>query len=145
MSYIKKRQMFEIGAIQELKDMGLEVDKSLILKKLASVGFETSLRTLERDIASIAATDAGMIMGKRYSGLAASPGTRYIKKIRDEQNRHDFSSKEWQTRQKRIRKTILKSKKTLDKATNDMDKFKSYLKKIEKQENEFRSKYGHLM
>ena len=43
-----------------------------------------SLRTLDRDIASIAATDAGAIMGSRYSGLKTSPGTRYMKMMKDD-------------------------------------------------------------
>ncbi len=82
--YVIERQMLVIRIIRNLKEQGIEVDKKLILEKLASVGYKTSLRTLERDIASIAGTDAGTIFGNRYSGLKTSPGIRYVKKIRDD-------------------------------------------------------------
>ena len=130
MSHIKERQMLTIAIIQGLKDKRIEVDKNLILKKLARAGFKTSLRTLERDIASIAATDAGMIMGKRYSRLSTSPGTRYIKKIRDEHDKSFFMSKKWKIAGKRMEKSTLQHKKKLDRVMNKMDKFKIYLQNL---------------
>lgn len=150
LEHIQERQMLEMAIILELHDKGIRVDKNLILEKLASADFETSLRTLERDIASIIATDAGAIMGPSYSGFAAFPGMRYMKIMQGEKAGISVDLLDGlQLRGKNIRKTIekatVKNKKTLDKIMHDMDELKRDLKKIEKKENAFRSKYGHLM
>jgi len=150
LEHIQERQMLEMEIILQLHDKGIRVDKNLILEKLASADFETSLRTLERDIASIIATDVGAIMGPSYSGLAAYPGMRYMKMMQGEKDGTSVDLLDGlQLHGKNIRETIqkatVKNKKKLDKIMHDMDKFKRDLEKIKKEENAFRSKYGHLM
>ncbi|NHH96807.1 hypothetical protein DYY66_2183 [Candidatus Nitrosotalea sp. FS] len=84
-SDIKQRRALVAKIIQEMLNHGeVPIRKELILKKLESLGYSTSKRVLERDIASIFTTDVSAVLPRRSYKI--NPGTRYMRILEDEHN-----------------------------------------------------------
>jgi hypothetical protein len=85
--HVAQRRELVAKIIRNMMDEDrIPIRKELILEQLGKFGYNTSKRTLERDIASIFGNDVSAVFSYDVHYKKVNPGTKYMKLISDECN-----------------------------------------------------------
>lgn len=89
--HIRHRRIIVAQIIRDMQKEGeVPIKKEVILQRLESFGYGTSMSSLGRDIASIFTTNISAVLPRRSYKL--NPGTRYMKVIEDEYRDESYAT-----------------------------------------------------